>query len=429
MSKTANPLEGWQSAGSHVGEILGRNDEAFFLKNGTVFFTNVSTATMYSNLLLSKKTIFCCCSRPRGLIWVAVIWQDKGDNYPNCSKQCIKCRNMKAISRAESLADAIAGNFTYINRGATQVLLGGSNASSSEFCVNWEGNNIWLDGEGYFHSIAHAWDGKPSDYPQVDGKGCCTQPAIGYANESMAAAECNRIAGYRCTAYGGHTYSMDGLVWYVSPAPAYTNAIRYTEGSVVEYKARERPHLIFDDNNEPLLLGNAVCLSRRNWMDTGFLIGHDHSFVQLVPLNSKSDDVAAKLIAAAVGLAGSSPLSAAASTDGMYWLESPLSKVLVNDTAPANWSRHWPLPVAGGDSPSGAPQLGKGNGQDSGSEPRGPVLGIDLAAQTGEAEAWQVALHRRPSCLASVSLGCQPAPASSGSKSGSCGASNRRSTA
>ena len=56
MSKTANPLEGWQSAGSHVGEILGRNDEAFFLKNGTVFFTNVSTATMYSNLLLSKKT-------------------------------------------------------------------------------------------------------------------------------------------------------------------------------------------------------------------------------------------------------------------------------------------------------------------------------------------------------------------------------------
>ena len=320
---------------------------------------------------------------------------------------------MKAISRAESLADAIAGNFTYINRGATQVLLGGSNASSSEFCVNWEGNNIWLDGEGYFHSIAHAWDGRPSDYPQVDGKGCCTQPAIGYANESMAAAECNRIAGYRCTAYGGHTYSMDGLVWYVSPVPAYTNAIRYTEGSVVEYKARERPHLIFDDNNEPLLLGNAVCLSRRNWMDTGFLIGHDHSFVQLVPLNSKSDDVAAKLIAAAGGLAGSSPLSAAASTDGMYWLESPLSKVLVNDTAPANWSRHWPLPVAGGDSPSGAPQLGKGNGQDSGSEPRGPVLGIDLAAQTGEAEAWQVALRSpSPAVLSSVSVTGLPTGAS-----------------
>ena len=57
MSKTANPLEGWQSAGSHVGEILGRNDEAFFLKNGTVFFTNVRHRNaMYSNLLLSKKT-------------------------------------------------------------------------------------------------------------------------------------------------------------------------------------------------------------------------------------------------------------------------------------------------------------------------------------------------------------------------------------
>jgi hypothetical protein len=102
VSKSTSPLEGWGAAGSHVSDLLGANDEAFFMTNGTVFFSS-----------------------------------DRGDNYPNCPKQCFgKCRNMKAVSRAESLADAMTGNFTYTYRGATQVLLGGSNSSSANFCAS-----------------------------------------------------------------------------------------------------------------------------------------------------------------------------------------------------------------------------------------------------------------------------------------------------
>ena len=57
-----------------------------------------------------------------------------------------------------------------------------------------------------------------------------------------------------------HSHIFAHRTWYVSLVPAYTNAIRYTDGSVVEYKARERPHIVFSDDNEPLFLGNAVCV-------------------------------------------------------------------------------------------------------------------------------------------------------------------------
>ena len=49
-----------------------------------------------------------------------------------------------------------------------------------------------------------------------------------------------------CTALGGHAYSIDGRQWYISPVAPFNATTLFEDGSVVMWRARERPHVILN---------------------------------------------------------------------------------------------------------------------------------------------------------------------------------------
>ena len=109
------------------------------------------------------------------------------------------CNNQNAgmtLTRAESLEHALAGNYSYMFKKPT-MRLGGTNTSNP--CVNWEGNMVWVDSFGFFHSLAHAFRGQPTQYPLP---GC-------HFPQSKSASRSENT----CTANGGHAYSADGENW------------------------------------------------------------------------------------------------------------------------------------------------------------------------------------------------------------------------
>ena len=145
--------------------------------------------------------------------------------------------------------------------------LGKCSPNTSPTCarsINWEGNNVWVDAAGYFHTLAHAWRGQPTHYPL---------PGCRYNGAPSSGA---------CTANGGHAYSMDGRTWYVSPVPAFTSTIEYVNGSNLTFRARERSHLVLrNTDNRLLMLGNGVG-NPGEGQNVG-VMGADHTFVQLQP--------------------------------------------------------------------------------------------------------------------------------------------------
>jgi hypothetical protein len=250
-----SPLGPWKSAGPHL--VNGPNCVPFFQPNGTLFF--------------------------------ACPWGAKVSD-PSCNNQ----NAGMTLTRAESLDHALAGNYTYKSV-APKLRLGGTNASDP--CVNWEGNMMWVDSSGYYHSLAHAFRGQPTQYPLP---GC-----------HFPASEPVPPGDNTCTATGGHTYSIDGLNWYISPVAPFNSTVHYTDGSKVTFRARERcacnhsraqspcshaglltmlmcgvpifrAHLIFGEKKELLFLGNGVG-NAGHGQNTGVL-GADHTFVQLQPL-------------------------------------------------------------------------------------------------------------------------------------------------
>ena len=217
-----SPLGPWRSAGPHL--INGANCEPFFMRNGTLFFV---------------------CP------WGGTV----KDSH---------CNNQNAgltLHRAETLDAALAGNYTELTQNGPTYLLGGTNQSKP--CQNWEGNNFWLDEHGYFHSLAHAYRGQPCDYP-VPG---CKNPGMPNASDGISP----------CTATGGHSYSLDGQTWFISPVAPFTSTIEFVDGSKLTFRARERAHLIFDDDGLPLYLGNGMGNPGAG-ENTG-VPGADHTFV------------------------------------------------------------------------------------------------------------------------------------------------------
>lgn len=224
---SASPLGPWKSAGPHL--INGPNCVPFFMPNGTLFFACPYTAKV---------------------------------NDSSCNNQ----NAGMTMTRAESLEHALAGNYSYKFKQPT-TRLGGTNASNP--CANWEGNMVWVDSFGFFHSLAHAFRGQPTQYPL---------PGCHFAQSKPAPRSDNT-----CTANGGHAYSADGENWYISPVPPFTSTIKYTDGSQITFRARERAHLVFNDKKDLLYLGNGVG-SPGHGENVG-VPGADHTFVQLQPLN------------------------------------------------------------------------------------------------------------------------------------------------
>eukprot|EP01052_Picozoa_sp_SAG31_P021485 SAG31_NODE_1664_length_7585_cov_10.994523_8_plen_285_part_00 len=61
-----------------------------------------------------------------------------------------------------------------------------------------------------------------------------------------------------CTSNGGHAYSVDGREWHISPVPPYTAETEFEDGTKVFWRARERPHVVFNEHGEPAFLLNGV---------------------------------------------------------------------------------------------------------------------------------------------------------------------------
>jgi hypothetical protein len=239
-----SPHGPWESA-NNLTFGMGANCQPFFLRNGTLFLQCGGTF---------KDPEFTPAKKARGCI-----------------------RNLEAvsaISRAETLEHALRGEWTFKSRNPILRFIDPSVANTT--CVRWEDNYMWVDERGNFHQMTHAFCGGVTDYPL---------PGISRgANNSVI---CNDApAGFLgCVAYGGHAFSEDGHTWYISSIAPYTNEISYADGSVVAVRARERPHLIFNDiTGVPTHLCNGVGNPGLG-MNIG-VPGADHTFVQCVPLRT-----------------------------------------------------------------------------------------------------------------------------------------------
>lgn len=106
------PVLGGTGGANGTGFINTPNAEPFFMRNGTLFFSQA---------------------------WGGVT------NDSDCNRQ----QAFSTLSRAETLDHALANNWTF--RNVPPILLAaGTNKSTP--CVNWEGGHIWLDRNGHFHS-------------------------------------------------------------------------------------------------------------------------------------------------------------------------------------------------------------------------------------------------------------------------------------
>lgn len=61
-----------------------------------------------------------------------------------------------------------------------------------------------------------------------------------------------------CTSLGGHACSVDGRQFYISPIAPFNASTIYADGSVVTWRARERPHIVLNEKGEPAALLNGV---------------------------------------------------------------------------------------------------------------------------------------------------------------------------
>ena len=85
-----------------------------------------------------------------------------------------------------------------------------------------------------------------------------------------------------CTSLGDHAFSINGSHWWISREPAYAALVQFEDGTAVQMRARERPHLIFGTDGEAVAflsgVGDPGC---------GFNTGcanMDHTFTLVQPL-------------------------------------------------------------------------------------------------------------------------------------------------
>ena len=168
-----------------------------------------------------------------------------------------------------SIWRADAWNGSYVQLPPTFSLAGAPTGAASP-CVNWEDFTIWLDRRGHFHLFAHAWRWAPTAYPVP---GCPKdQPPWAHWTEQ----------GPNCTAFGGHAYSEDGRHWWVSPVAPFTGEVRHTDGTVSNFRARERPSVVVDSSGALTHLVSAVGMPGPG-LNTGML-GADRSVTIVQPV-------------------------------------------------------------------------------------------------------------------------------------------------
>eukprot|EP01079_Euglenida_sp_SAG-EU17-18_P000983 gene983-2602_t len=167
---------------------------------------------------------------PNGTMYMACPWGGHSA-APDC-----KTAAFLTMSKAENIHEALAGRFESM---PVRTRLAGTDdpyESVPSFCFNWEDQNLWIDQRGHFHTLMHAYRGQPCAYPVCDRNN----------NKKF------------CDAVGGHAFSENGYDWDVSPVIAYTPTLEFEDGSVVNLRARERPHLVFGSDGSPTHLINGA---------------------------------------------------------------------------------------------------------------------------------------------------------------------------
>jgi hypothetical protein len=169
-----------------------------------------------------------------------------------------------SLRTAPSLRAALAGNFTLLNQTRSAA---GSNESVAYLGVHWEDQTVWRDPRGRWHALMHAFRGQNTTLPEP---GCASAGAGG------------AWAPTDCTSLGGHAFSLDGAHWWLSREPAYSALVHFEDGTAVQMRARERPHVLLGPGGElaaflsgvgdPGCGGNTGCA------------GMDHTFTLVQPL-------------------------------------------------------------------------------------------------------------------------------------------------
>jgi hypothetical protein len=75
---------------------------------------------------------------------------------------------------------------------------------------------------------------------------------------------------------GRHAFSVDGWNWTFSDLPAYNSTVHFTNGQVITFSRRERPHLLLNDQGEPTHLFTGVQQYNYN----------DYTWTHVQPINT-----------------------------------------------------------------------------------------------------------------------------------------------
>jgi hypothetical protein len=186
----------------------------------------------------------------------AVFYNDGSGTKINNSR-CHDQNAFLVMKMAANISAALAGRWTSLP--ITYELAGApaSRARPEDICFNWEDNHVYQNVRGEFHAFFHAWRGQPTDYPRPAGfpdyGGCSTN----CSNCSPHVYD-QHSPGIYCSSLGGHAYSLDGRHWYISPVPIYTPIVKFGDGSELFFRARERPHVVLDEDGNLAALATAV---------------------------------------------------------------------------------------------------------------------------------------------------------------------------
>jgi hypothetical protein len=91
---------------------------------------------------------------------------------------------------------------------------------------------LWMDKRGNWHMLAHRYDYRDG-YPPNPNQ---TEPVL----------------------VSGHGYSTDGVNWGFNDEAPYYAQITFENGTIQKFSTWERPHLVFNENQQPTHLVNGV---------------------------------------------------------------------------------------------------------------------------------------------------------------------------
>ena len=106
------------------------------------------------------------------------------------------------------------------------------NGSTPDWRTFCEDPFVWRDVDGSYHQLCNSKD--------------CWEKTKLKGKKGRKGPPPPGPYPYFCNGFGMHAFSLDGVSWTWSAAPAYNRSVRMAGGGVTTLSRRERPHLLFD---------------------------------------------------------------------------------------------------------------------------------------------------------------------------------------